>query len=132
MAMVEGIRKFGNVGRRVIAASRFRVMTASAVILLGIFHSTSPAQTYRPGDNDRKVLSRVDPDYPDALKKLYIGGVVRVEVVVAPNGSVKSTKLLGGSPILGQSTMKAIKQWKFAPAASDETLTVKVEFDPHR
>jgi hypothetical protein len=28
--------------------------------------------------------------------------------------------------------MKAVKQWKYAPAPSDETLTVKLEFDPHR
>jgi hypothetical protein len=28
--------------------------------------------------------------------------------------------------------MKAIKQWRYAPAASNETLTVKVEFDSHR
>jgi TonB family protein len=90
------------------------------------------AQSYETSGVERKVISRVDPDYPDALKRLYIGGVVRVEVVVSPNGAVKSTKLLGGSPILGQSTMKAIKQWKYAPAADDETLTVKVEFDPHR
>jgi|SRR5581483_8074866 protein TonB len=90
------------------------------------------AQSYETSGNERKVLSRIDPDYPDALKKLYIGGVVRVEVQVSPNGAVKSTKLLGGSPILGQSTMKAIKQWKYAPAPADETLTVRVEFDPHK
>jgi TonB family protein len=78
------------------------------------------------------VITRVEPEYPETLKRLYIGGVVRVEVVIAPTGVVKSTKLLGGSPILGQSTMKAIRQWKYAPAASSETLTVKVEFDPHR
>lgn len=109
------------------------VLVLSAVILPGFFVlATHAAQTYEPVDGERKLVSRVDPDYPDALKKLYIGGVVRVEVVVAPNGTVKSTKLLGGSPILGQSTMKAIKQWKYAPGPSDETLTVKVEFDPHR
>lgn len=90
------------------------------------------AQSYDTASEERKVLARVDPEYPEALKRLYIGGVVRVEVVVAPNGSVKSTKLVGGSPILGQSTMKAVKQWKYAPAVADETLTVKVEFDPHR
>jgi TonB family protein len=78
------------------------------------------------------MITRIEPEYPDALKRLYIGGVVRVEVVVAPNGVVKSTKLLGGSPILGQSTMKAIKQWRYAPAASEEVLTVRLEFDPHR
>ena len=90
------------------------------------------AQAHDQNSSDRKVLTRIEPEYPDALKRLYIGGVVRVEVVVAPNGAVKSTKLLGGSPILGQSTMKAVKQWKYAPAASDEVLTVKLEFDPHR
>jgi periplasmic protein TonB len=90
------------------------------------------AQTYETSGDERKVIKRVDPDYPEALKRLYIGGVVRVEVQVAPNGTVKSTKLLGGSPILGQSTMKAIMQWKYAPAATETTLTVKVEFDPHR
>jgi TonB family protein len=90
------------------------------------------AQTSDQNSSDRKVISRVEPEYPDALKRLYIGGVVRVEVDVAPNGTVKSTKLLGGSPILGQSTMKAVKQWKYAPAAAEETLTVKLEFDPHR
>jgi protein TonB len=90
------------------------------------------AQSSDQTPSDRKVISRVEPEYPDALKRLYIGGIVRVEVQVAPNGTVKSTKLLGGSPILGQSTMKAVKQWKYAPAAAEETLTVKLEFDPHR
>jgi TonB family protein len=83
-------------------------------------------------ETDRRVITRVEPDYPDALKKLYIGGVVRVEVKVAPNGAVKNVKLLGGNPILGQSTMKAVKSWRYAPAAADETLTVKLEFDPHK
>jgi TonB family protein len=100
--------------------------------MLGGLCSRSVAQTYETSADERKVVSRVDPDYPDALKKLYIGGAVRVEVVVLPNGTVKSTKLLGGSPILGQSTMKAIKQWKYVPSAAEEKLTVKVEFDPHR
>jgi TonB family protein len=83
-------------------------------------------------DGDRKVISRAEPEYPDQLKKLYIGGVVRVEVQVAPNGTVRNVKLLGGNPILGQSTMKAVKTWKYAPAAAEETLTVKWEFDPHK
>ncbi|MGA7754662.1 MAG: TonB family protein [Candidatus Sulfotelmatobacter sp.] len=109
------------------------VLMLAVLLLFGVSVREARAQSYETSASDeRKVLSRVDPDYPDALKKLYIGGVVRVEVVVAPNGAVKSAKLLGGSPILGQSTMKAIKQWKYVPAGSDETLTVKVEFDPHR
>jgi TonB family protein len=107
---------------------------ALGLLMMSLLSSSASlmAQARDQNVSDRKVLIRVEPEYPDALKRLYIGGVVRVEVVVAPSGAVKSTKLLGGSPILGQSTMKAVKQWKYAPAPSDETLTVKLEFDPHR
>jgi len=103
------------------------------LLILSVLPGTAhlAAQSHDPV-SDRKVITRIEPEYPDALKRLYIGGVVRIEVVVEPNGTVKSTKLLGGSPILGQSTMKAVKQWKYAPAASEEVLTVKLEFDPHR
>jgi TonB family protein len=114
-------------------AGRGLLAMLGAILLCFICRGAArAAQTYENSPGERKVLSRVDPDYPIALQKLYIGGVVRVEVVVAPSGSVRSLKLLGGSPILGQSSMKAIKQWKYAPAAADETLTVKIEFDPHR
>ena len=105
------------------------ILLLAAVLLSSL---SLPAQSSEQNSSDRKVITRVEPEYPEALKRLYIGGVVRLEVLVAPNGTVKSTKLLGGSPILGQSTMKAVKQWKYAPAAAEETLTVKLEFDPHR
>jgi len=119
-----------NVGKRNALAAFIFVLL---LVLTGVSSVVgADAQIYEAGAGERKVVSKVDPEYPDTLKRLYIGGTVRVEVVVEPNGTVKSTKLLGGSPILGQSTMKAIKQWKYAPAAAEETLTVKIEFDPHR
>jgi TonB family protein len=114
--------------------SHYRLVIALGLFLTSLLFSAMPlsAQSSDQGSSDRKVITRVEPEYPDALKRLYIGGVVRLEVEVAPNGVVKSTKLLGGSPILGQSCMKAVKQWRYAPAATDEVLTVKLEFDPHR
>lgn len=114
--------------------SRLRLMLTLGLFLASLLFRAVPlaAQSTDQSSSDRKIVTRVEPEYPDALKRLYIGGVVRLEVEVAPNGVVKSTKLLGGSPILGQSSMKAVKQWKYAPAASDEVLTVKLEFDPHR
>jgi TonB family protein len=113
--------------------NHYRLLVLFIVLLTAVLSSLPvAAQSSEQNSSDRKVITRVEPEYPDALKRLYIGGVVRLEVLVAPNGTVKSTKLLGGSPILGQSTMKAVKQWKYAPAATEETLTVKLEFDPRR
>lgn len=97
-------------------------------LCVGIF-SSAPCVAQ---ESDRKVITRVEPEYPDALKRLYIGGVVRVEVDVTPGGVVKGVKLLGGNPILGQSTMKAVKSWRYAPAPAEEKLTVKLQFDPHK
>jgi TonB family protein len=90
------------------------------------------SQTRDQNAPDRKIVSRIEPEYPETLKRLYIGGIVRVEVVVGSNGNVQTTELLGGNPILGQSAMKAIKQWKYEPGAAKEKLIVQLEFDPHR
>jgi TonB family protein len=118
--------------RRVSSGHRCLVTLSQLVIIVLLSVVPSVAQVQEQSSKERKLITRVEPEYPETLKRLYIGGVVRVEVEIEPSGMVKSTKLLGGSPILGQSTMKAIKQWRYAPAASEETLTVKIEFDSHR
>ena len=118
--------------RRVSNGHRCLVTLSQLVIVVLLSVAPSVAQVQEQSSKERKLITRVEPEYPETLKRLYIGGVLRVEVEIEPSGVVKSTKLLGGSPILGQSTMKAIKQWRYAPAASEETLTVKIEFDSHR
>jgi TonB family protein len=117
---------------RVRSGPRCLVALRQLVIIALLSIVPSVAQVQEQSSKERKLITRVEPEYPETLKRLYIGGVVRVEVEVEPSGVVKSTKLLGGSPILGQSTMKAIKQWRYVPAPSEETLTVKIEFDSHR
>ncbi len=111
-----------------------RFLLTPGVLLMALLLSVMPlaSQTHDHSAAERKVITRVEPDYPETLKRLYVGGVVRVEVVVTPNGAVESAKLLGGNPILGQSAMKAVKLWRYAPAVSKEILDVKLEFDPHR
>jgi TonB family protein len=120
-------------GKAVRRLKKIGFVVPVGVLLMGsLFVAVIGFQQSHAQESDRKVISRVEPEYPDQLKKLYIGGVVRVEVQVAPNGTVRNVKLLGGNPILGQSTMKAVKMWKYAPAGADETITVKWEFDPHK
>jgi TonB family protein len=102
------------------------------LLTLLLFISVLPSFSQEHVPSERKLTTRIEPEYPEALKRLYIGGVVRVEVHILPSGTVESTELIGGNPVLGQSAMKAVKQWKYAPGKSKETLTVKLEFDPHR
>ena len=111
-----------------------RLLLTLAVLAVAAFVLVKPvaSETQDLTSAERKVVTRVEPEYPETLKRLYIGGIVRVEAVVATNGAVVSIQLLGGNPILGQSAMKAIKQWKYAPAKAKGKLVVQLEFDPHR
>ena len=88
------------------------------------------AQSEQPGD--RKVITRVEPKYPPTLERLYIGGIVRLKVDIAANGTVDGAQLIGGNPILGQAAIAAVKQWKYTPAKSKTQQTERLEFDPHQ
>jgi TonB family protein len=82
-----------------------------------------------PAHAERKVLSRVTPTYPDLARKMHIHGVVRVETLVRPNGTVKSTHVLGGNPVLVDAAIDAIGKWKFEPAPNDTTEVVQLTFE---
>jgi len=81
---------------------------------------------------ERKLISRIEPVYPEDLQKRLIGGIVRVKVVVAANGSVEKAELIGGNPILGDSAVAAVLKWKYAAAGSKSTLEISVPFEPRR
>ena len=118
--------------RRPVRWFRRALLCSLFAMLLPSLSRQALTETNEQGLSDRKIVTRVEPEYPETLKRLYVGGVVRVEVVVDANGKVESAQLLGGNPILGQSAMKAVKQWKYAPAAAKEKFVVRLEFDPHR
>jgi TonB family protein len=79
-------------------------------------------------DTKRKVKSRVTPGYPALAKQMNVSGKVKIEVIISPDGHVKSTKVLGGSPLLVQSALTALKDWKFEPAPKETTEIVEFEF----
>jgi outer membrane biosynthesis protein TonB len=54
-----------------------------------------------------------------------------VQVVVAPNGSVKSTKVVGGHPLLVNAAVDAVKKWRFDTASEESTGIVEFKFDPN-
>ena len=79
----------------------------------------------------RKVKSKVSPTYPELARRMSISGVVKVQVVVAPNGSVKSTKVVGGHPLLVNAAVDAVKKWRFDAASEETTGVVEFKFDPN-
>jgi TonB family protein len=84
----------------------------------------------RGQENDRKILKKVEAQYPSILKRRGIGGTVRLKVVIHADGTVKDVEVLGGNPALADAAEKAVRQWRFAPGG-ESTITVAVGFDPN-
>ncbi|MFB3917344.1 MAG: energy transducer TonB [Terriglobales bacterium] len=78
----------------------------------------------------RQRVSYTAPRYPTILKQHHIGGVVRIEIVITPAGTVKKASVVGGNQVLADFALEAVKKWKYAPAATESTSTVEFRFDP--
>ena|SRR5258705_13103632 len=78
----------------------------------------------------RKVKNRVTPAYPELARAMHVKGNVRLEVVVAANGNIKSVSVVGGHPVLAQAAQRAVEKWKWAPAAHESTEAIELRFNP--
>lgn len=80
----------------------------------------------------RKLKSQVAPAYPELARKMNITGTVKVQVTIAPNGTVKNVKLVGGHPVLANAAMDTVKKWRYEPAKDETTTVVEFRFDPNQ
>jgi TonB family protein len=108
-----------------------RQIILSLMVLSWVLASSHPSfgQTEQ-AESKRKLVNRVMPSYPDIARNLRIKGVVRIEAMVAPNGSVKNTHVLGGHPLLAQSADDAVHKWRWESAPAETKEFVEVRFDP--
>ena len=79
-------------------------------------------------ESPRKIKSQVMPVLPEMAKTMSLKGTVRLEVEIGADGLVKSTKALGGHPLLIQSAEAAIRKWRYEPGPATKTI---VEFNFH-
>jgi len=77
---------------------------------------------------ERRLLTRIEPGYPDTLKDLRIGGTVRLRLSISAKGNVEQVELLGGNPILGESAASAVKKWVYAAGRSRTIAEVSLRF----
>jgi TonB family protein len=120
-------------GPRTARGNSMKAFCTMILICCSLSLGTGAAAAQADHDtSNRKLITRVEPDYPETLRRIYVGGIVRLEVTISANGSVQNSTLLGGNPILGQSAMAAVKKWKYLPASSRTVTQIRFTFDPHR
>src|ERR1700730_7757525 len=92
--------------------------------------SPSNAQVAQVDKSQREVVRTSEPDYPTIVKNAHIGGSVRLNVTVLPNGDVAKVDILGGNPIFVASAINAVRKWKYVPAASQTKEEVQIKLTP--
>ena len=100
-------------------------------VLITTLQAEKPEKSAKNQKPGRKLVYRVEPEYPWDLKRAGIGGLVRLDVTISPRGLVDTVTPIGGNPILVDAASRAVKRWRYAPSDSETEIMVNVEFDSH-
>ena len=91
-----------------------------------------------PEAMEKRIITKVEPAYPEAARAAGTEGVVLLDAVIAPDGSVKRVRPVSGPDLLMQSATEAVRSWKFEPyvdqssgKAVEVETTIAVEFRLH-
>jgi len=108
-----------------VQQQRLSAMTATA----------NRGQVVRVGGDikEPRKIKDVRPVYPDDALAARIQGVVILEAVIAPSGSVSDARVLRSVPGLDQAAVDAVRQWEFTPTLLNGVpvaviMTVTVNF----
>jgi TonB family protein len=77
----------------------------------------------------RKIKSKVVPALPPLARETGITGKVRIEATISAEGKVTATKVVGGSPVLADAAIEALKKWRFEPAPKETTEIIEFVFN---
>jgi TonB family protein len=108
--------------------SRWRKWAVATIAAIVLASASGSAQSGSTDESKRKVKTKTSPSYPELAKRMNVSGKVKIEVVITPDGHVKSTRVVGGHPLLVQACQDAVKEWKFVPAPEETTQVVEFEF----
>jgi len=104
-----------------------------SIVVLALFFAPallSSAHAQKAEKTGRRVLHNVAPEYPVSLRAAHVGGLVRLSITISPSGNVTRVDVLGGNAIFSDSAIRAVKNWKYAPAATETTNEVQIRFNP--
>ena len=101
---------------------------AASLVAVALLAVAGFAQSSTGDDGKRKIKSKTSPVYPELARRMNVSGKVRIEIIITPDGRVRSTRVVGGHPLLVQACQDAVKEWKYLPAAEETTQIVEFDF----
>jgi len=82
---------------------------------------------------DKRIVTKIAPVYPEVARKAGTEGMVILDAIIGPDGSVKALRPVSGPAALVPSATQAVNSWKFEPYLSDGkavevATTIAVDF----
>jgi len=59
---------------------------------------------------------------------MALTGVVKIDALVAPDGTVTALEVKGDHPVLAQAAANAVRQWKWEAVAQESHEIVEIHF----
>jgi TonB family protein len=79
-------------------------------------------------EDKRPAKRLVQPIVPEFATKLNLSGTVKIEVTIAPDGTVKSTRIIGGHPVLAAAAESAAQKSTFQPGPKETVEVIEFRF----
>jgi len=108
--------------------SAWKKLAVAATAALFFSSLSGFAQSGSTDESKRKVKTKTAPLYPELARRMNVSGKFKLEVFITADAHVKSTRVVGGHPLLVQACQDAVKEWKFATAPEETTQVVEFEF----
>jgi periplasmic protein TonB len=61
------------------------------------------------------LVHKVTPQYPPLAKQARIQGTVVLQALIGKDGSIQNLHVVSGHPMLTNSALEAVKEWKYKP-----------------
>ena len=77
-----------------------------------------------------RLVNKVQPLYPPLARQTRISGTVKLHAIIGKDGSVQQLVMVSGHPLLVQSALDAVRQWRYQPTLlNGEPVEVDTEID---
>lgn len=85
------------------------------------------------GISGGELIHRVPPVYPAQARVMKLEGKVVLAAVIMEDGTLRDVKVIEGEPLLAQSAMDAVKNWRYKPYELDgkpvkNVIRISVDF----
>jgi protein TonB len=68
--------------------------------------------------------------YPPLARQTRISGTVRLHAIISKGGAVQQLEVISGHPLLVQSALDAVRQWRYRPTTlNGEPVEVDTTID---